>query len=191
MWPRRLGNALWSLVVGLGTLLFIVEEWLWDTLTRGMRVLGRAPVIRQIEAWIARLPPAGAAFFFVLPSLLALPVKLVALHELATGHLLLGSLVILAAKLLATALFARLYVLTQPALLRVAWFVALREFVLRWRDWAYRQIEAHPAWRHLRANVLAWRARHATWRNGRKDPATRRFRARLRWRRMRRNGAGH
>lgn len=190
MWLRRLSNGLWSLVVGLGTLLFIVEEWLWDSLTQGMRVLGRAPVIRQIEAWIARLPPAGAAFFFVLPTTLALPVKLLALHELARGHLLRGTLVILAAKLLATALFARLYVLTQPALMRVAWFVALRGLFLRWRDWAYRQIEAHPAWRHLRTNVHAWRERYAAWQRRRKDPVTRRFRARLRWRRMRRNGSG-
>ncbi len=52
--------------------------------------------------------------------------------------------------MLATALFARIYVLTEPALLQVRWFVALRAAVLHWRDWAYAQIESHPLWRALR-----------------------------------------
>ena len=181
---QRLKNWLWSIVVGLGTLVYIIEEWLWEKLAKIMTVLGRAPVIRQIESWIARLPPAGAAFFFILPTSLALPVKLLALHELASGHLLRGSLVILAAKVLATALFARIYVLTQPALMRVHWFVRLRAAFLRWRDWAYAQIEAHPLWRRIHASVVRWRARYAAWRR-RTGASTRRWRAWQRLQRMR------
>jgi hypothetical protein len=160
----RLKHWLWSTVVGLATLVFVIEEWLWETLLRWMRALGRLPGIRQLETWIAGLPPAGAAFFFVLPTSLALPVKLIALREIAGGHFLRGTVVILIAKVLATALFARIYMLTQPALMRVRWFVAVRAAILRWRDWAYAQIEAHPVWRSIHLRIAALRARFAAWR---------------------------
>jgi hypothetical protein len=161
---KSIAHALWSAVVGLATLVFIVEEWLWDTLKTGMAAFGRLPGIRRIESWIGRLPPAGAAFFFALPTTLALPVKLIALHQITQGHLVRGTLVIIAAKVLATALFARMYMLTQPALMQVRWFVAMRAAVLRWRDWAYAQIESHPLWRAIRARVAQWRAGFAAWR---------------------------
>jgi len=181
----RLRHWLWSGVVGLATLVYVVEEWLWELLTGAMRALGRLPGIRNVEAWIARLPPAGAAFFFLLPTSLALPVKLIALHQIAHGHLLRGTLVIIAAKVLATALFARIYVLTQPALLQVHWFVSVHGAVLRWRDWAYAQIEAHVVWRTIRARVARWRADLAAWRQ-RNHLGGRSWRAFQRLQRMRR-----
>ena len=184
---RRVGHWLWSAVVGLGTLVYVVEEWLWETLKGAMRALGRLPGIRGFESWIARLPPAGAAFFFLLPTSLALPVKLIALHLIATGDLIRGALVILAAKILATALFARIYVLTQPALMRVHWFVAVHAAILRWRDWAYAQIEGHPIWRALHIHIVRWRAQLAAWR-ARLARRTRRWRATIRLERMRRRG---
>jgi hypothetical protein len=184
--PSRLRRLLWSPIVGLAALLFVLEEWLWETLQRLMHLLGRLPGIRQLEGWISRLPPAGAAVFFVLPSSLALPVKLIALHLIAQGEFLRGTLVIIAAKVVATALFARLYVLTQPALMRVRWFVAVRAAVLRWRDWAYRQIESHPAWRAMRRAMTKWRAYLET-RPGR---FTRRWRAMQRLDRMRKRNCG-
>jgi hypothetical protein len=191
MLPRRLkgriGYFLWSAVVGVGTLVFIVEEWLWDVLKAAMGVLGRLPLLAQLESWISGLPPAGAAIFFVLPTSLALPVKLTALHMIAHGHFLEGGLVILAAKIVATALFARIYVLTQPALMQVRWFVAVRALVLRWRDWAYAQIAAHPLWQAMHERVARWRADFAAWR-ARPGAWKRRWRASQRLERMRRRG---
>lgn len=179
MWFNRVRHGIWSLVVGLAAILFFLEEWLWDTLRDGMALLGGLPGLRAAESWIAGLPPAGAAFFFVLPTSLALPVKLIALHQIAHGHLVFGTLVIIAAKLFATALFARLYVLTEPALMRVRWFVALRALVLRWRDWAYAQLHSHPLWCALRARIEQWRS-------GRAGRLTRRWRAlRRHWRMQR------
>jgi hypothetical protein len=190
MWLARFRHFLWSAVVGLATLLYVVEEWLWETLQRAMVAMGRAPPVRWLERWIARLPPAGAAFFFVLPTSLALPVKLLALHDIAHGHIIRGGLIIFGAKILATALFAWIYVLTEPALMRVHWFVRLRAAVLRWRDWAYAQIEAHPAWRRMRAAVAQWRARYAAWRQSSGSRRWRAWQRWQRWQRIRRRGAG-
>lgn len=164
MLPKRVRHLIWSFVVGLGTLVYLVEEWLWDSLQSFMKRLGRLPLLRQLEAYIAGLSPVGAAVFFVLPATLALPVKLLALHAIAHGHWLKGAIVILAAKVLATALFARIYVLTQPALMQVSWFVRLHALFVRWRDWAYAQLQAHPLWARMHHSVRLWRLRRRTWR---------------------------
>jgi hypothetical protein len=123
-----------------------------------MHAIGTLPGVRNLEGWIRGLPPTGAAVFFVLPSALILPVKIIALHAILHGHVLRGTLVVIGAKLLATALFARIYVLTQPALMRVHWFVAVHRVVLRWRAWTYAQIEDHPLWRAMRRTLARWRA---------------------------------
>jgi hypothetical protein len=185
---ERIGHLLWSGVVGVATLVFVIEEWLWDALKAVMSRLGRLPVISQLESWISRLPPAGAAVFFVLPTSLALPVKLIALRMIAHRHVLEGGLVILAAKIVATALFARIYVLTQPALMQVRWFVAVRGAVLRWRDWAYAQIAAHPLWQAMHERLARWRADYAAWRT-RAGRWKRRWRASQRLEKMRSKGS--
>jgi hypothetical protein len=162
---RRINRFAWSIVVGLATFVFLIEEWLWDALQGAMHRLGALPGIRWLESWIARLPPWGAAILFLLPTTLILPVKLIALHAILRGHVIKGTLVIIAAKVLATALFARIYVLTQPALMQVRWFVVVHSAFVRWRDWAYAQLEAHPVWQAIHERVQLWRAQFKAWRD--------------------------
>ena len=68
------------------------------------------------------LPPYGALCAFVLPGLLLLPVKVLALLAIAHGHALSGIATIVLAKVGGAAVVARLYVLTLPTLLAVGWF---------------------------------------------------------------------
>ena len=64
---------------------------------------------------------------FALPTLLLLPLKLLALLLIAKGQVILAGLLFVAAKVVATALIARLFMLTQPALMQIGWFAwALR-----------------------------------------------------------------
>jgi hypothetical protein len=187
---RRLQRWIASWFIGAVALLFIIEEWLWNRLKAGMAQFGRLPLIRSIEGWIGRLPPAGAAVMFVMPTTLILPVKLVAVKMILHGHVFRGTGVIIAAKLLATALFARIYVLTQPALMKVRWFVRLRATVLQWRVWVHGQIEAQPLWRAMRRRLLRWRARLEALR-GRNRRWARRLEAARRLDRMRRRATSY
>jgi hypothetical protein len=143
---------------GAVALVFLIEEWLWNRLKQAMALLGRLPGLRRLERGIAGLPPAWAAVVFLAPSTLILPIKLFAVKMIVTGHIMSGAGVILAAKIAATALFARVFVLTQPALMRLQWFVRLHAAVLRWRVRAHGQIEAHPLWRRMRRHMLQWGA---------------------------------
>jgi hypothetical protein len=142
--PLRLIQGLLS---GLLALVILFEEWGWEPLQHALAWVGRLPGLRRLERRIANLPPYGALATFLVPTLLLLPVKLLALWAIGRGQVLLGTLVILTAKLVGTALMARLFTLTQPALLRLAWFA--RGYG-RWIDWKtalLTQVRASWPWR--------------------------------------------
>jgi hypothetical protein len=84
---------------------------------------------------------------FIVPATLLFPIKLVALWLIHEGHAALGLAVIVAAKLLGTALVGRLFVLTERQLMQFAWFVR----ALNW-------------WRTTKERVKAAVKRTASWR---------------------------
>ncbi len=162
----------------LAALLMFVEEVLWEGAKRVMAALGRLPLIRNVETLVGRLPPYGAAVAFLLPGLLLLPVKISALWLIAQGHAMLGLELIVAAKLAGTVLVARIFMLTKPQLMTLAWFAAAYFTITKWRNTLYAWVEATAAWRALQAlrvhlrNWFANLAKH--WKPGR---IGRRFRA--------------
>ncbi|OOV09099.1 hypothetical protein [Rhodoferax fermentans] len=127
--PLRLLKAV---LAGLLALLILFEEWGWEPLQRALAWVGRIPGLRWLERHIAALPPYAALALFLVPTLMLLPVKLLALWTISRGKLVLGTLVILSAKVLGTAIVARLFTLTQPALMQLPWFA--RAF-MRWTVW--------------------------------------------------------
>lgn len=109
-------------LVYLAAVVLLVEEWCWDTGARLTRALARWPALAALEARVRTLPPYAALCAFVLPGLLLLPVKVLALLAIAHGHALSGIATIVLAKVGGAAVVARLYVLTLPTLLAVGWF---------------------------------------------------------------------
>jgi hypothetical protein len=114
----------------------LVEEALWR-LARVYALLAKLPLMRQIETGVQKLPPAGALAVFAVPSLLLAPVKLLAMYWLAGGRPALGITTILAAKIAGTALVARIYQLTRPALITWRWFALAESQILALRAAAY------------------------------------------------------
>ena len=142
-------------------LLILFEEWGWEPLKRAMSWLMRWPPLAWIERAIARLPPYAALAVFFVPTLLLLPLKLAALWLIGKGQALLGVAVIVGAKLAGTALVARLFHLTQPALMKLAWFARLYKGWVAWKDAWVLRIRSSWAWRvsrRLKQRVLRrWR----------------------------------
>ena len=105
------------------------------------------------------LPPWAAVSVFATPALALLPVKLLALFLLGKGHALLGFGVLLAAKILGTAVLARLFTLTQPALMRLPWFARWYPRWKTWKDGVIAQVRASALWRAVagrKAQVRGW-----------------------------------
>jgi hypothetical protein len=81
--------------------------------------IGRLPILRSVEAFIVTLPPYPALLFFATPTLLLVPLKIIALYFMSHGQATLGMLTIIAAKFAGTALVARIFTLTRPQLLSI------------------------------------------------------------------------
>lgn len=135
-------------------LLILFEEWGWEPLRRVFALFARLPVIRQLEALLKRLPPRWAFVALLLPSLLILPVKVLALWLMSMGRVTLGLAVIVAAKLIGTALLAWLFQLIQPALMQLPWFARLHARWTAWKTELLTWVRASAAWRWARAVKL-------------------------------------
>ena len=142
--PLRLLKTLFGWTLAL---LILFEEWGWEPLQRALAWVGQLPGLRWLERRIQTLPPYGALAIFLLPTLLLLPVKLLALWLIGQGQVLGGTLVILTAKLAGTAIVARLFHLTRESLLQLAWFARLYTRWTVWKEALLAQVRASWPWR--------------------------------------------
>jgi hypothetical protein len=161
---RAAAWALRALRVGLGSILnvaaalvLLFEEWGWKPLAAALGWLARFRLVQRIEAWIAGLPPYGALAVFALPATLLFPLKLVALWLLARGMVIVAGALFVGAKIASTALVARIFMLTRPALMRIGWFARTYDWVVPWQEAMFAAIRASWAWRYgriVKARVL-------------------------------------
>jgi hypothetical protein len=128
-------------------LVILFEEWGWRPLAELIGRLARWQPWARVETAIARLPPYAALFVFVLPSGLLLPLKFLALLLVGRGQWALAAVLFAAAKVGATALVARLFMLTQPALMQIGWFAWAYDTLMPWKDALVERVRASTVWR--------------------------------------------
>ena len=159
-------------------LIIVFEEWGWRPLAELLGYLARWRPWAVLESLIVRLPPYVALVVFALPTLLLLPLKFLALILIGNGQVVLATLLFVAAKVVATALVARLFLLTQPALMQIGWFAYSYDTVMPWKQALTERVHASWAWRMGRiAKERAKRSLGAQWRRMR--PAMLELRASL------------
>ncbi|VWX63371.1 conserved membrane hypothetical protein [Burkholderiales bacterium 8X] len=139
--------------------LLLFEEWGWEPLAALAARLARLPIWARVEQWLRSLPPWGAVLVFFVPVLMLLPVKLLGLFLLGRGHpgAALGLLV--GAKLVGTAIVARLFQLVEPALMRIPLFARWYPRWKGWKDEVLAVVRASAAWRvagAIRARARRW-----------------------------------
>ena len=148
---KTLLSLLWrvlrSVSLVLAALVLLIEEWGWRPLTAWAGNVARWPPLARLESRIKTVSPRVALALFLVPALLLLPVKLLALWFINEGRAMLGISVIVLAKLLGTALVGRLFFLLEAQLMTFGWFA-------RSLGW----------WRATRARILAGVQRSAVWR---------------------------
>jgi hypothetical protein len=140
-WLKTL--AAWPLA-----LLILFEEWGWAPLARLLGIVARHPLFAWIERRISALGPVPAVLALFVPMLFLLPIKIGAWWLIARGKAMTGVAVLVVAKILGTAVVARIFLLTRPQLLRLGWFARC---YARWLDWKARVLA------HVRAS-FPWRA---------------------------------
>lgn len=153
----RIVKAITSLAI---VLIILFEEWGWEPLQRLASRFAKLPIFHQIEQRIVRLPPYPALIVFAIPGAALFPIKIFALKLIANNHTGLGLTIIVMAKIIGTAIVARLFTVTKPTLMQLDWFAFLYD---RWTTWKHKVItyaKATAVWRL--ANNLKTHAR-ARW----------------------------
>ncbi|MBK7617299.1 MAG: hypothetical protein IPJ08_23650 [Burkholderiales bacterium] len=147
-------------------LVILFEEWGWEPLQRLLARIGQWPGFRWIEGRVRALPPYAALALFALPALLLLPVKLAALWLIHQGRTMLGLAIIVIAKIVGTAIVARLFTLSQPALMQLGWFARLYTRWSSWKQTLLAWVRASSAWRAARALKASLRRQWSRWVRG-------------------------
>jgi hypothetical protein len=144
-------------LVYLAALVLLFEDWCWDVGARIAAAIGRWPPLRALEHRVRTLPPYVALAAFVLPGLLLFPVKVLALVAIANGHAASGITTLVVAKIGGAAVVARLYVLTLPSLLALAWFERSHAWFIALKERCFAYLRASHAF--VSARRLAQRLR--------------------------------
>lgn len=140
----------------LAAIFILLEDWLWDDLARLAAAIGRLPVFHQVETFIIWLPPYASLLLFIVPSLLLFPVKFASLYLIAEGQPVLGFMIAIAAKIIGTALIARIFNLTKPKLVQINWFAYLYEKLTAFKKRIYGVIKSTRIYRiaHIRKEQI-------------------------------------
>jgi hypothetical protein len=198
---RVVGPVLMTFVQIVAALLVLFEEWGWRPLSNALARLARFRPWARLELAIAGLPPYAALAAIALPSSLLFPLKFVAIWLVANGYLITAALLFIAAKIVSTALIARIFILVKPALMQIGWFASLYDRFVPWKEAFFAKIRATWIWRYGRMLKTAVRVETkqvvARWRPGVVDAVLRarqalsdrwsqlRPRVRLEWLRLR------
>ena len=156
---QRLKRLLTTPFIILAALLLWFWEWMWEPLEHFMAMIGRWPVLRLVEVRIAGAPRYVALACFIIPGAVLLPFKLLGLYFIGHGAAFLGISTFLAAKVVGTALVARIFALTKPQLMEIGWFARAYAAVVRFKDYIFDTLHQHPAYLRTRAALAALRQR--------------------------------
>lgn len=131
----RLAQRLaWQAVEVLLAAIILFEEWGWKPLSAALARLAEIHLVARLEMGVRALPPWPALVVFVVPSVLFFPLKILALWLIAGGHALSAMLLFAFAKVVGTAVYARIFQLTQPALMQLGWFARAYDWFVPWKE---------------------------------------------------------
>ncbi len=129
----RIKNLFIHLLLFPVALILIFEEWGWVPLAAFFNRLARTLALwRKLEVFVSHLSPKLSLLVLLIPMLTLLPMKFLGLYFIDLGHYASGVGVFIFSKVCGTAFFARLFTLTRPNLLKLAWFA---RFYPRWISW--------------------------------------------------------
>ena len=149
-------QSLASCLLFVAAVVLLCEEWLWEKSTVLATRLGRLPLLSTIESWIRGQGRWTALVLFLAPIAVIFPFKVLALYAMTKGYVAGGVAAFILAKLAATALFARLYQLTEHEIIKFRRVRNARAAFLRGRAFIHAWLDAQAPYR--RARVLVRRS---------------------------------
>ncbi len=152
---QNLKRVLLAPFIWLGAAIFLIEEFIWEWTAAMMAKLGAVRLVHAVERRIAALRPRWAFVAFILPSAILVPAKLIGLHAIAAGHWVIGSAVFIVAKVAGVALFSRIFNLTRPALMQLAWFARFYAWVMLYRNRIHAYLGRWEAYQSVKRRIVS------------------------------------
>jgi hypothetical protein len=144
-------------------LVILFEEWGWEPLQRLLHRIVLVLRLQKLELWLQTLPPYAAFVALAVPSLMILPAKLAAFALITKGFVFWGSMVFVAAKLIGTAVIARVFSIVQPSLMQLAWFARMYTAWKRWKDALLAKVRSTRAWQQGKALKASITSQLRSW----------------------------
>ncbi len=142
------------------SVIFIIEAWLWETTGALVsRLVGWIPfdhIKRVITARVEHLSPYATLGVFVIPAIVLLPLKFIAVWLFTKGHLLGGMSMVLLSKLMGFGVASFLFTLCKPKLMQLRAIRWVYEHCIRARSYAANLVAPYMA--RIRASVAMLRS---------------------------------
>lgn len=127
--------------------IFLLESWLWDVtgavIARVIRALPFEELKQKISDRIEHLGPFATLGLFIVPVMVLLPLKFMALWLLAQGFVFSGISTILLAKLAGFGVSSFLFTLCKPKLLQLRLIRWLYRHIIYWRARAHDMVKPY------------------------------------------------
>ena len=135
--------------MGAISVLVLIEEWIWNILSRfGLELIQRLNLL-SLETWLLKQEPNTILLSLASPLLFVLAANLMALRLVAKGQALEGLAILITVKLLATLLIAHFFKITRPNLREITWFAQIDTKLTAWITWAHIRIHRSAAYHYL------------------------------------------
>ncbi|MDB5562166.1 MAG: hypothetical protein JWN11_1584 [Hyphomicrobiales bacterium] len=120
----------------------ILTLLLWPAIAQ----LSRLRLFQRLGEGIARLPPYVVLVLLAIPFILIEPVKVFAVYWIASGHLMQGPVLLVAAYVLSILICDRIYHAGHAKLMQIGWFKTLMDWLIGLRNRGVGWIKSRPAW---------------------------------------------
>lgn len=133
--PARTLRSIVRLVAEALVLFYLALDAIFTPLFRPLaRWAAGLRIMERLQALVAGLPPYGVLAALAVPFALAEPAKVYALVLFAGGRWLAGALVLTGAYLVSLLIVERIYAAGRDGLRTIAWFAALMDWLVAYRD---------------------------------------------------------
>ena len=120
-----------QLAILLLALVFLFETWVWGSMVAAARVVAAFIPWTRFQIWargvVNGLPAIVAVLLFGVPLIVSEFGAFISVVMMATGHLLIGSTMYIALKIVGVSLIPVIFDITREKLMTLPWFVFLYE----------------------------------------------------------------
>lgn len=156
---RRARDAILTVPLFAVAVLWVVLDDLFRSfVTPVVAWLAGLRLFKRIEGWIGRLPPYPTMALFIIPLAVIEPFKIWGLYLIGTGHLILGILAFVAAKVVGLGIAERLFAVSRDKLLSIRWFAWAHARVVAIKDAVHAYLAGTRLWPALMRALAAVKA---------------------------------